>query len=913
MAALLKMRLFIGKIIWESLMMAVLVKILRKSCLFSVCFLLTFLVAVRVQYRKARSQEATRLATSGNIVRPEQSAAAEPWQLLDRGLGRYEEGKFLEAANLWERASDLYAGVYANIGDRSAIIDGAQTLNYLALAYQRLGQGDRAWESVENSLALLRDLEKLSPRELAILAQALNARANLQLARGQAEAALETWRQAEATYDRAGDETGKLGSQINRAQALQSLGQYRKARSLLELIGDRLQARPDSKLKADSLRSLGVALQTVGNLTESKAILEQSWAISSRLNLLADTGATLFSMGNIARDLKQYDVALNYYQEARRLLGDRSAQMQVQLNRLSLLIAADRWEEASRLVPKIQSDLWELTPSRSSVYARVNLAESLIEIGRRASATDNISASQCSSYNNLCAIANSPEIAQLLAKAIQEARELGDARAEADSLNQLGKLYAQNWQLKEARALTQQALEIAQRIDADRITASAAWQLGRLLKEEGEIELAISAYQVAFDTLQSLRGDLVAINPEVQFNFKESVEPVYREFASLLLQPNASQAHLKQARKTMEALQLAELDNFFRDACLDTQPALLDEIDTQAAVIYPIILSDRLEVILSLPDRTLRHYATRLPRERVEDVLQELFSALNILYSNKKRLRLSQEVYDWLVRPAETYLEQSGIKTLVFIPDGSLRRLPMAALHDGDRYLLEKYSIAYSPGLQLFPQGLARKKLNVLIAGLTEARQGFSALPGVETEISQIEKANFESETLLNPTFTRLKFQEEINAKSFRVVHLATHGQFSSDPEKTFLLAWDDRIDVKDLDRLFQKRKQGILEPIELLVMSACQTAKGDKRATLGLAGFALRSGARSTIASLWSVNDLATAELMSEFYSQLAQPEERQISKAEALRQAQLAILNDRPYQHPYFWSAFILVGNWL
>ncbi|NER35028.1 MAG: CHAT domain-containing protein [Oscillatoria sp. SIO1A7] len=893
-------------------------KILRKFCFFSVCFLLTLVLTTKVLPTRSlptRSQEP--------ILSPDRYAVAEsvePRQLLDLGLGRYQEGKFLEAATLWERASDIYGGVYANLGDRSTVIGEAQTLNYLALAYQRLGRGEKAWESIENSLALLQSLEKqdlekqdvenLSPKGLIIFAQALNARANLELARGQTEAALETWRQAEETYDRAGDETGKLGSQINRAQALQSLGQYRKARSLLERVGEQLQTQPDSKLKADSLRSLGVALQTVGDLVESKAILEQSWGISSRLNLFNDTGATLFSIGNIARDVKQYDVALNYYEEAEKLLGDRNTKTQVELNRLSLFVAAERWEEARSIVPQVQSAVSNLIPSRSSVYARVNLAESLIKIEQSAAAI-NINSSQCSSDNSRC-IADPSRIAQLLAKAIQEARELQDPRAEADSLNQLGNLYAQNRQSKEARALTQQALEIAQRIGADRITARAAWQLGRLLKEQGEIAPAISAYQIAFNTLQSLRGDLVAVNPEVQFNFKESVEPIYREFASLLLRPNASQADLKQARKTIEALQLAELDNFFRDACLDTQPALLDEIDTEAAVIYPIILSDRLEVILSLPNQTLRHYATPLSRQRVEDTIQELISSLNVLYSQSKRLQLSQQVYDWLVRPAERYLERSEIKTLVFIQDGSLRRLPMAALHDGDRYLLEKYSIAYSAGLQLFPQGLAGQKLNVLVAALTEARQGFSSLPGVEKELNEID-ADFESETLLNPTFTRVKFQEKIDAKSFRIVHLATHGQFSSDPEKTFLLTWDGRINVKDFDRLFQKRKVGLLEPIELLVMSACQTAAGDNRATLGLAGFALRSGARSTIASLWSVNDQATADLMTEFYKQLAEPETSNISKAEALRQAQLAVLKNPAHNHPYFWSAFILVGNWL
>jgi CHAT domain-containing protein len=139
---------------------------------------------------------------------------------------------------------------------------------------------------------------------------------------------------------------------------------------------------------------------------------------------------------------------------------------------------------------------------------------------------------------------------------------------------------------------------------------------------------------------------------------------------------------------------------------------------------------------------------------------------------------------------------------------------------------------------------------------------------------------------------------------------LATHGQFSSNPEETFLLTWSDRISIEDFDLIFQKRRLGLLRPIELLVMSACQTAAGDNRATLGLAGFALRSGAKSTIASLWSVSDESTSIMMQEFYHQLT---DLKVSKAEALRQAQLSLLEKPLYQHPYFWASFVLIGNWL
>jgi CHAT domain-containing protein len=389
------------------------------------------------------------------------------------------------------------------------------------------------------------------------------------------------------------------------------------------------------------------------------------------------------------------------------------------------------------------------------------------------------------------------------------------------------------------------------------------------------------------------------------------VEPVYREFASLLLQPNANQEDIKQARTVIEALQLAELDNFFRDACLDIHPAQIDEIDTQAAVFYPIILSDRLEVILSLPKQPLRHYSTPLGATQVESILQKMYSSLYLGYSSPERLRFSQQIYDWVIKPAAADLNNSKITTLVFVPDGFLRNLPMAALYDGKQYLVEKYALALSSGLQLFPQGLERQKPTALTVGLTEARQGFSALPGVLVELKQI-AVELNSKILLDKQFTRQTFTQQMNATSFEIVHLATHGQFSSNPEETFLLTWDDRINIQDFDQFFQKRRVGILKPIELLVLSACQTASGDKRAALGLAGLALRSGASSTLASLWSVNDESTANLMSEFYRQLT-GSNSSITKAEALRQAQLALLKNPLFDHPYFWASFVLVGNWL
>ncbi|MBD2167166.1 CHAT domain-containing protein [Calothrix membranacea FACHB-236] len=810
--------------------------------------------------------------------------------LLQQGKNYYQKGQYTEAAKIWEQALKSYQ-------DNQEVVSQVQVLNYLALAYKDLGKTPKAQTTIAESINLLKTGKTSDIQSNLLLAQALNTQGTIQLIQGQTETAIDTWKQAAAIYAGAGDKTGKLISQINQAQGLQTLGQYRRAKTLLEELVAELQSQPDSLLKAQGLRSLGVALQTIGDLAQSKTILDKSLAISKQFKSPKDVSAVVFSLGNVAKDLAEYDVAINNYQEAVNLSPEIQEKLSAQLNQLSVVVKLQRWEAVESLIPAIENNLAQLAASRPAIYSRINFAETLMLIEREIQS------------GKATLKSDTAKIAQLLATAIQQAREIKDFRSEAYALQELGKLYQENSQLVEAKKLTQQAQNIAQEMNAADLLALTATQSGAIAKAQGDIDSAIAAYETAFNNIQSLRGDLVAISTDVQFSFKESIEPIYREYVGLLLEKGDNQKNLKQARQVIEALQIAELDNYFKDACVDNYPVNIDQIDVQAAVIYPIILSDRLEVILSIPKQPLHHYSTKLVKRQVENTLRHLYSYMSRGYIREESFRLSQRVYRWLIAPAEAKLNSNNVKTLVFVLDGLLRNLPMSALHDGDRYLIEKYNIALSPGLQLFPQGLQRKKLDVLAAGLAEARQGFSSLPGVTGEIKEL-TSKFPAKTLLNQDFTRDKFKKELDSQSFPIVHLATHGQFSSNPQETFLLTWSDRISILDFDRLFQKRRLGILEPVELLVMSACQTAAGDNRATLGLAGLALRSGAKSTIASLWSVNDESTANLMKEFYQQLNNP---QFSKAEVLRKAQLKIMANPLYQHPYFWASFVLVGNWL
>ena len=246
----------------------------------------------------------------------------------------------------------------------------------------------------------------------------------------------------------------------------------------------------------------------------------------------------------------------------------------------------------------------------------------------------------------------------------------------------------------------------------------------------------------------------------------------------------------------------------------------------------------------------------------------------------------------------------------MIVPDGPLRMIPFAALHDGKQFLIAKYAVATTPGLNLTdPKPLARDRIEVLSAGLTEGVQGFPPLPNTEEEMKAIGALYKKTHRLLNEEFRVPQLEREMKENPFTIVHIASHGRFERDVKKSFVLTFDEKLTMDRLNQVvgyFRFRDQ----PLELLSLSACQTAAGDDRAALGLAGIAIKAGARSALATLWFVNDEASSALVIEFYSQLKDPS---LSKAMALRQAQLKLLENPDFQHPIFWSPFLLLNNWL
>ncbi|MBF2047757.1 MAG: CHAT domain-containing protein [Elainella sp. C42_A2020_010] len=862
-------------------------------------------------------REAGRLLASPTPVTHTQIAQAAPTQnaqrLLQQGIEHYEAEQFTEAIESWQQA----------IAISQEPLQQAFAWSNLSLAYQQLGRWSEADQAIRQSLSLLQQPQRQTEQLYQeVLAKVLNTQGRLQWYSGQIDQALETWQQASASYQQAGDRTGLMISLINQARALQTLGFSVRAEAQLTQVEQLLQQETDPNLQATGWRNLGNALRRVGKLQESREVLQTSLQVKS-VNP-AIQSATFLDLGNTERALgtkaltigdtesaqRYLQSAQQFYEQAVTSAPSPLAKLQAQLNQLSLLIDATPSNQATpspqvfALAEQLRSDFADLPLNRASLYARLNYARSL-------------SRAVCAASTCAGGQLNQRALADFLAETLQQARNIGDVTAESYALGQLGELYEQAGQWREAEDLTQQALLKAEALQAADVRYRWEWQLGRLQQQQGNWAAALAAYQAAVKSLQSVRNDLLSISADVQFSFRDDVEPVYRGLVELLLlaEPgqSPSQENLKQAIQQVNALQLAELNNFL--GCNLAQTVELEQIeaDATAAKLYPMILPNRLAIVLELPgNQPLLYHEVPQSRANLLQTLQQLRRDLSTPDRTPEAVAGLKQLYGWLIAPFQTALE-ADIKTLVFVLDGELRNIPMAALYNGQQYLVSQYAVAVAPRLELFQPNPRPAKLNVFLGGVGEPQtlqqRAFPKIEYLTSELEQIQKLAQAQQPLLNEAFTESNLEQQLQAGEFSAIHLKTHGIFSSDPEETFIVAYQELITGRDLGRLIQLGRLGEASPIELLVLSACSTAQGDSRAVLGLAGVAVQAGARSVVSTLWEAQDLPNTELMIRFYQELLDP---QISRAEALRRAQLHLLQ-QGYTTPHVWATYVLVGNWL
>ncbi|MEM9503420.1 MAG: CHAT domain-containing protein, partial [Cyanobacteria bacterium P01_E01_bin.43] len=372
--------------------------------------------------------------------------------------------------------------------------------------------------------------------------------------------------------------------------------------------------------------------------------------------------------------------------------------------------------------------------------------------------------------------------------------------------------------------------------------------------------------------------------------------------------------------------------------------ASLRQLPQTSVILYPLVLEDRLELVLVSTDAPPVRYPIDVEAVELNRTVVAFGQALKDRNSDPRAL--AQQLYDWVIAPLENDLSAVGAENIIFAPDGVLRYVPLAALYDGEQWLTERFSFSQiTAASETDFAARPRDERSLLAAACADCTFTvnvgddafkFLDLPGTLREVKLLADQVPGAAVLVDGNFTPAQFKDLLG--SHTLIHLATHGLFvAGDPDESFVLFGDGQsVNLQEM-----RREWGQLDA-DLLVLSACETALGSPELgngveVLGL-GFQLqRIGAKAVVASLWQVSDQGTQVLMTEFYAALNQG----MTKAEALQATQQALITGeaiaadgadragaRPtprdgeiaasasypgYSHPYYWAPFILIGNGL
>ncbi|HEX8832698.1 MAG TPA: CHAT domain-containing protein, partial [Abditibacteriaceae bacterium] len=590
--------------------------------------------------------------------------------------------------------------------------------------------------------------------ETASRAQNVAAQAQQASERGDWEAAISLWTRAAQEYHRhkpvdeararaqVGLAFAELGQLENAAQMLgkaltlaNGAGDVRVALAIHEHLGAVYGGLRDNALAERHLQAA---------LTTARATGDNA-AIASVLNNLGNLRA---AEDNAAKATEAYLAAVELAKKS----GSAALVARVQLNLSSLHGRSD----ASGDAPGYLAAASEAIPALSDNYEKFQL---LTTLGAGYLAQWNREDEKKASHLQLAA--------QTYEAARGLATKLGNNRSLSLALGWLGEIYEKQGELQTALRVTRQARFFAQQTQSPHLLYRWEWQMGRLLSSGGEADEAIAAYRRAIVTFRTLCD--CSTGSAALTNYEDTVRPLYYQLADLLLrrssgekQPAAEQAYLREARDTIELLKTAELSDYFQDACVAGGMAKTKNIETiltDAAVVYYIPLPDRTEIIVGLPSGLQR---VTVPMGNTALMARARRMRLQLQRpASQQYLNYSKELYDLLIRPLESSLQSNKIKTLVCVLDGALRTIPMGVLHDGEKFLIEKYSLAVAPSMSLTdPQPLERSAVRVLAGGVSESVQGYDALKNVPRELDSI-KSSYASTSLLDKQFLKARMQDQ--------------------------------------------------------------------------------------------------------------------------------------------------------
>ncbi|MDO8813195.1 MAG: CHAT domain-containing protein [Gallionella sp.] len=739
------------------------------------------------------------------------------------------------------------------------------------------------------------------------------------------------------------DEAGEWGTAIATGISYRQQGNLSLSIDLLTQ-ARRVANTDDERMRATG--ELGATLLQARQFDQADVSLHEAYSFFSGI----ERAHYALDLGNLAVARKRQETAQRFYEEALQLAGsDAVVHVSAGLNLARIAAEPEKLKKLTALFQEIGNI--DNASSRAPLY--LNLGNQAHKLGNQATAL---------TYQSL------DQARQLLAKTAK-------SRLHVETLDALSQLYEDQGRKNEALTLAQQAATDAHTLahgTVNDLLINIEGRMGRLYRATGKDELALAAYQRAVNQIETLRQDIPVEYEDGRSSFRYTLEPIYLGLVDLLLQEADKQpvdgraVYLRRAIDTIELIKQSELQDYLGDRCtIETvKGGNVAGVPVETAALYPIIFNDRIELLLETEAGIIRK-SIQISSSVVRKTAVAFAS--NLRDGDDNYLPQSKQLYDWLFRPLEESIAEQHIKTLVIVPDSALRLIAMGALHDGNSFAIEKFAIATVTGLSMTNTSAPAHAVKSLIAGASEfgpvveklsqaavgqifasdnsskeANRGLArnrtirsirsyagrsvaasngdkvtranalrealALPGVGDEVQAVSRI-LPGVSMLNAAFTIDDFRRNAESGAYRIVHIASHGVFSGSADTSYILAYDDVLTMDGFQSLL-KSEHFHKNPIELLTLSACETAEGDERSPLGISGASIKARAKSVLGTLWPVEDNAARKVMEKFYGGLTATH---LSKAEALKRAQVELIHTDEFANPFFWAPFVLIGNWL
>jgi len=857
-----------------------------------------------------------------------------------------------------------------DVGDRRGE---AATLRSLGKAYESIGRYDRALESHRKSLSIAQEIGDRRGESESLINLGVAYRG-----RGRYAEAIEHHEQSLAITRKIGDRRGEGSALGNLGMNYYAQGNYTKA---IDYHQQRLaiaQAIRDRQGEGNAMGNLGNAYRALGNYAKAIEYHERRLAITRETKEIRGEGQSLGFLGLVYRTLGDYDKSIEYYQQ--------SLAISVKIK--------DRLNEA-----KSRGYLGNVYYELGYYNQAIEYHQASLEIARLISDRRGEGKSLGYLGNAYEAQGKYDKAIQHYESSLAIAREVNDRRGEGKTLGFLGNLYYEQGDYAKAISYHKLGLDIARKIknrDGERIALS---NLGLTLQKQNQPDLSIVFYKQSVNVSESIRREIKKLPRELQEIYTSSVAGTYRNLADVLLTQGRireaqailellkvqevqsygeDEASADPIQLPFHPLETAALRGFeatiasdsFTPATLTAlgqplqqnrdrivqdsnntpsdigNPSAILQAKPEALFIQNLVVGDKLWVLWTAANgKTIAVQVPNVTQARLTVTVQKFRDQLGSPSSDLNALRAtSNQIYHWLLpTQLQAELAQNPRQSLIFSLDHVTRHVPVAALFDGNQYLAQRYTVSNlittdsDMGDRLSPKG---KLPTVLALGTSKAFPGFTPLPNVPAELNAIVRDGnnqgiYPGQIWLDDVFTADTLRN--NLDQYRILHIATHGSFNPKSiTASFLLLGDgNRLPITEIASLTQ------LTSTHLVVLSACETGLSglaqDGTEISGISGYFLYRGAKSVLASLWAVNDASTSLLMQQFYKNLASdPLQQPMTKAEALRQAQLSLLQGKitgknapqrsdllppqrspehrtatDFSHPYYWAPFVLIGN--